>query len=129
MLRELIRLALEEERGVYKSLIVQAQSFADARIRVAQRSLSQRLPRIPAALNVELEQSALATWLSPLHPIDVILVGKGKNHLRAFRLVVDQRLIALARLAEEGESDRVKQGRFAGAIGPGNAGQLEVPEI
>ena len=140
LLGELIGFALQEERGVDESLIVQAQGLLNAQFRFAQRALGKRFPGLwlPIAgslmigwllKDVKFQQGGFFARLDALHAIGVPFISKSQTNLCNLRLGIDQRVIALARLAEQGPGDGIQQGGFTGAIRSGDAGQIETAKV
>ena len=64
-----------------------------------------------------------------LDAVNIAFIGKIENDLRSFRLRVDQRVVALARLTKQRPGDGIQQGGFTGAIGAGDARQVETCKI
>ncbi len=119
MLGKLICFALQEESGVDEGFVIQAQCGFDSGLRFAQRPLSQRFPipvfgfglgAIVARLSdLKLEHGRFPPRFGSLDTVFVVLICEHQDHLRRIALGVDDRIVALARLAEERPCDRVQQ--------------------
>ena len=98
LLGELVRFALQKERGIDEGFIIQAQGLDDSFIRGTQSGFSQRMPTPAFVLLRKFQQGGLPTGFGALHFIAAFFVIKNKNDFGRLGTIVDDAVIPAARL-------------------------------
>ncbi len=101
--------ALQEKRGVYKSLVIQAQGARDAGIGFSHGALGQHLPVLASVLHHEVHLAAFAACQGTNDAISLSFVLKVENDFSAVAGVVNQALVAFTGFPIQGVSDAIEQ--------------------
>ncbi len=127
-------LALQEERSVDETLIIQPQGIDDLCIGLAQRAFGQDLPAFAGCFSVwlldeEIDLGGFPTGVTAGDTIDLVFVRKVEDHLCGFAGGVDDGFVLRAGFTVERVSDGIQQRGFSGAVSPGDTSQVKTGEI
>ncbi len=121
---------MQEEGDIDERVVIQAKGLLDAGLSLPQGMLGQRPPRTGRVIpHLELERSIFASLERADDPVYIGFILERKSHLGGVRLHIDNGFIPFSSLSEKRPRHCIEQGRFAGAVGAGDTGQVEAGEI
>jgi len=128
---EQIRLALQEERSIDESLIIQTQGVLNPGVGFAHRAFGEHLPggRTVFSADVEFNLAAFAARDGARYAVDLVFISEFQADFRFLTGVVDNSFVAPARLTVQRVGNRVQQGRLARAVLTGDAHQVQPGKI